>query len=56
MAHPIAPIQYPPTINPLSAEFSSNILDSKFNNNILNTLVPDLVPNLTKLEPLGCEV
>ena len=55
-AHPTAPIQCPPTINPLSAELSSNILDSKFNNNILDTLVPDLVPNLNELELLSCKV
>ena len=49
-------MQRPPTINPLPTKLSSNILDSKFNNNILDTLVPNLVPNLTKLELLGYKV
>ena len=40
----------------MPTKLSSNILDSKFNNNILDTLVPDLVPNLNKLELLGYEV
>ena len=54
-AHPTTPMQHPPTINSLPAELSSNILDGEFNN-VLDTLVPNLVPNLTKLELLGCEV
>jgi hypothetical protein len=49
-------MQYPPTINPLPTELSSNILDSEFNNNVLDTLVPNLVPNLSKLELLSCKV
>ena len=56
IAHPIAPIQRPLAINPLPAKLGSNILDSKFNNNVLNTLVPNLVPDLNKLELLGREV
>jgi hypothetical protein len=55
-AYPTTPIQRPPTINPLPAELSSNILDGEFNNNVLDTLVPNLVPNLNKLELLGREV
>jgi hypothetical protein len=55
-AYPTTPIQRPPTINPLPAELSSNILDGEFNDNILDTLVPDLVPDLSELELLGCEV
>ena len=43
-------MQRPPTINPLSTELGSNILNGEFNNNVLDTLVPNLVPNLTKLE------
>ena len=49
-------MQHPPTINPLPAKLSSNILDGDFNNDVLDTLVPNLVPNLTKLEFLDCEV
>jgi hypothetical protein len=49
-------MQRPPTINPLPAELGSNILDSKFDDNVLDTLVPDLVPNLSKLELLGRKV
>ena len=49
-------MQRPPIINPLFTKLSSNILDSKFNNNVLDTLVPNLVPNLNKLELLGREV
>ena len=49
-------MQYPPTINPLPAKLGSNILDGKFNNNVLDTLVPNLVPNLNKLELLGYKV
>jgi hypothetical protein len=55
-AYPTTPIQHPPTINPLPTELSSNILDSEFNNDILDTLVPNLVPNLSKLELLGYKV
>ena len=46
----------PPAFNPLLTKLSSNILDSEFNNNILDTLVPDLIPNLNKLELLSCKV
>jgi hypothetical protein len=56
MAYPTTPIQPPPTINPPPTKLSSNILDSKFNNNVLDTLVPNLVPNLNKLELLGRKV
>ena len=56
IVYPISLIQYPPAINPLPAELSSNIPDSEFNNNILNTLIFDLVPNFNKLELLGREV
>ena len=56
IAYPTAPIQRPSAINPLPAELSSNILDGKFNDNVLDTLVPNLVPNLNKLELLGREV
>ena len=56
IAYPTTPIQRPPAINPLPTELGSNILDGEFNNNILDTLVSNLVPNLTKLELLGCEV
>jgi hypothetical protein len=55
-AHPTTPIQRPPAINPLPTKLGSNILDGEFNNNVLDTLVPNLVPNLTKLELLGCKV
>ena len=51
-----APMQRPPTVNPLPIEPSSNILDGEFDNNILDTLVPNLVPNLNKLELLSREV
>ena len=49
-------MQCPPIINPLLAKLGSNILNSEFNNDILDTLVPDLIPNLNKLELLGHEV
>ena len=55
-AYPTTPIQHSPTINPLPIKLGSNVLDSKFNNNILDTLVPNLVPNLNKLELLGYKV
>ena len=55
-AYPTAPMQRPPTINPLPTKLSSNILDGEFNNNILDTLVPNLVPNLNKLELLDRKV
>jgi hypothetical protein len=49
-------VQRPPAINPLPAKLSSNILDGKFNDDVLDTLVPNLVPDLNKLELLGREV
>jgi len=55
MAYSTAPIQCP-AVNPLPAELNSNILDGEFNNNVLDTLVPNLVPNLNKLELLSREV
>jgi hypothetical protein len=55
-AYPTTPIQRPPIINPLPTKLGSNILDGEFNNNVLDTLVPNLVPNLNKLELLGCKV
>ena len=46
-----------PTSNPTpTVRLGNNIQDSKFNNNILDTLVPDLMPNLGKLKLLSCEV
>jgi len=56
MAYPTTSIQRPPAISPLPTELSSNILDGEFNNNVLDTLVPNLVPNLSELELLGREV
>ena len=56
MAHPTAPVQRPPAINSLPAELGSNILDSEFDDDVLDTLVPDLVPDLNKLELLGRKV
>jgi hypothetical protein len=53
IAYLTAPIQRPST---LSTELSSNIPDGEFNNDVLDTLVPNLVPNLNKLELLGCDV
>jgi hypothetical protein len=49
-------VEYPPAVNPLPAKLSSNILDSEFNNNVLDTLVPNLVPDLNELELLGRKV
>ena len=54
-AYPTTPIQRSPA-NPLPAELSSNILDGKFDDDVLDTLVPNLVPNLNKLELLDREV
>jgi len=56
MAYPTAPIQHPPAIDSLPAKLGSNILDGEFNDDILDTLVPNLVPNLSKLELLGRKV
>jgi len=53
MAYLTTPVQRPST---LPTELGSNVLDSEFNNNVLDTLVPNLVPNLNKLELLGREV
>jgi hypothetical protein len=55
-AHLTAPVQRLPTVNPLPAELGSNILGGEFDDDVLDTLVPDLVPNLNKLELLGREV
>jgi hypothetical protein len=52
----MAPMQRPPVINPLPAELGSNVLDSEFDDNVLDTLVPNLVPDLNKLELLGRKV
>jgi len=52
-AHLTASMQRP---SALPAELGSNVPDGEFNNNILDTLVPDLVPNLNKLELLGRKV
>ena len=49
-------MQRPPIINPLPTKLGSNILDGEFSNDVLDTLVPNLVPNLNKLELLGREV
>jgi len=49
-------MQRPLTINSLPTKLGSNILDGEFNNNVLDTLVPNLVPNLNKLELLSREV
>jgi len=49
-------MQRPPVINPLPTKLGSNILDGEFNDDVLDTLVPNLVPNLNELELLGCEV
>ena len=43
-------------INPQPVRLSNSILNSKFDNNILDTLIPNLVPNLNKLNFLNCEV
>ena len=56
IAYVTTPKQYPLAINSLSTELGSNILDGKFNDNILDTLVPNLLPNLNKLELLGRKV
>ena len=50
------PVQRPPTIDPLPIKPSSDILDGEFDDDVLDTLVPDLVPNLNKLELLSREV
>ena len=49
-------MQYPPAINPLPNKLGSNILDSKFDDDVLDTLVPNLAPNFSKLELLSREV
>ena len=56
MAHLIAPIQYLPAVDFLPTKLGSNILDSEFDDNILDTLIPNLVPNLNKLKLLGYKV
>ena len=54
-AYPTAPMQRSPA-NPLPTELGGNILDGEFDDDVLDTLVPNLVPNLNKLELLGREV
>jgi hypothetical protein len=54
-AYPTTLVQ-PPAVDPLPTEFGSNVLDSEFDDNILDTLVPNLVPNLNKLKLLSHEV
>jgi hypothetical protein len=49
-------MQYPPAVDPLPAELGSNILNGEFDDDVLDTLVPDLVPDLNELELLGREV
>ena len=56
IAYPTTSMQYSSAINSLPAKLGSNILDIKFDNNVLDILVPNLVPNLNKLELLGCKV
>ena len=59
MAHPTTPVQCPPAVDPLPAEpaeLGSNIPDSEFNDDVLDILVPDLVPNLSKLELLDYKI
>ena len=56
IAYFIASMQHPSVINFLPAKLSSNILDSEFDDDILDTLIPNLVPDLNKLKLLGCEV
>ena len=51
-----APVQRPLTINPLPVEPSGDIPDGEFDDDVLDTLVPDLVPDLNELELLGREV
>ena len=46
----------PPAFDFLPIKLGSNILDSEFNNNILNTLIPNLVPDLNKLKFLSCKI
>ena len=52
----IAFMQCPPVVNSLPTKLGSNILNGEFNNNILNTLVSNLVPDLSKLKLLNREV
>ena len=56
MAHLIAPIQYLPAVDFLPTKLGSNILDSEFDDNILDTLIPNLTPNFSKLKLLSREV
>jgi hypothetical protein len=47
----LTPINNPAcTINPQPIRLSNSISDSNFNDNILETLVPNLMPNLNKLD------
>ena len=45
-----------PIINHPPVRLSDNIQDSEFDDDVLDTLVPDLVPNLSKLKLLSHEV
>jgi hypothetical protein len=56
IVHLMAPVQYPPAINLLPTKLSSNVLDSEFDDDILDILIPNLVPDLNKLELLSREV
>ena len=44
------------TINPQPVRLSNSISNGKFDDNVLDTLIPDLVPNLNKLDLLSREV
>ena len=53
----LAPIgNFIPTINYLPIGLGNGIQDSEFDDNILDTLVPNLMPNLGELELLNHEV
>ena len=53
----MAPIGNPIyAINPQPVRLSNSILDGEFDDNVLDTLVPDLVPNLNELDLLSREV
>ena len=45
-----------PAISYLPIRLSNNIQNGEFNNNILNTLIPNLMPDFSKLELLSREV
>ena len=44
------------TINPQPIRLSNSISNGEFDNDILNTLIPNLVPNLNKLDLLSHKV